>query len=88
MQTRDKTLSLKMTDDELLRAHALADQTDESIGRYLRRLMAREYARLFGDAPPPAKVTRMGRPRNATLQTSATPPALDHRDDSKLVGGQ
>ena len=52
-----------MTDEEILQAHALADLTDDSIGRYVRRLLAREYARLFGDAPPPVVPTRMGRPR-------------------------
>jgi hypothetical protein len=64
MQSRDKTLSMKLSSEELLMAHACADQTDESVGRFMRRLIAREYARLFGDAPPPAKVTRMGRPRS------------------------
>ena len=65
MQTRDRTLSLKLSSDEILRAHALADAGDESVGRYVRRLLAREYERLFGDAPPPKVKTRMGRPRAA-----------------------
>jgi hypothetical protein len=60
---RPCTLSIKMTPEENLRAHALADAVDDSVGRYLRRLIAREYERLFGDAPPPAVKTRMGRPR-------------------------
>jgi hypothetical protein len=60
---RARTLSLKMSDEEILQAHALADHVDDSIGRYVRRLLAREYARLFGDAPPPVVPTRMGRPR-------------------------
>jgi hypothetical protein len=63
MQHRSRTLSLKMSDEEVLQAHALADHGDESVGRYVRRLIAREYARLFGDAPPPTVQTRMGRPR-------------------------
>lgn len=63
MPERLRTLSLKLTDEELLQAHALADHTDESVGRYVRRLIAREYARLFGDAPAPKVPTRMGRPR-------------------------
>lgn len=89
MQTRDKTLSMKLSDLELLQAHALADQTDESVGRYLRRLIAREYARLFGDAPPPAKITRMGRPRTAASPTSARRPAIARRHNNiKRAGGQ
>jgi hypothetical protein len=60
---RECTLSIKLTRDENLRAHALADAGDESVGRYLRRLIAREYERVYGDAPPPYVKTRMGRPR-------------------------
>ncbi|MCA9591581.1 MAG: hypothetical protein KC657_40070 [Myxococcales bacterium] len=60
---RERTLSLRMNDEEILQAHALADLTDDSVGRYVRRLLAREYARLFGDEPPPVVPTRMGRPR-------------------------
>jgi hypothetical protein len=70
MNPRHRTLSLKMTDDEVLQAHALADHSDDSVGRYLRRLVAREYARLFGDVPPPAVKTRMGRPRKAPAKAA------------------
>lgn len=68
MRERTRTLSLKMTDEEILAAHALADLADDSVGRYVRRLLAREYARLFGDAPPPVVPTRMGRPRKGAGQ--------------------
>lgn len=47
-----------MTDTELRRAHALADAGDESIGRYLRRVVNVDYERRFGDAPPPAAKLR------------------------------
>ncbi len=68
MKQRECTLSVKLTREENLRAHALADAVDDSVGRYLRRLIAREYARLFGDAPAPKVKTRMGRPRKATTE--------------------
>ena len=63
MRTREVTVSVKMTEVEQLRAHALADAGDESIGRWLRRLVNVEYERRFGEASPPPKKTRMGRPR-------------------------
>ncbi len=70
MQTRPRTLSLKMTDDEVLQAHALADAADESVGRFVRQLLAREYLRHFGQQPPPKVRTRMGRPRASKASTS------------------
>ena len=51
-----------MTDTELDRAHAIAAAGDESIGRYLRRVVNGDYERRFGDAPPP-KVKRKPGPR-------------------------
>jgi hypothetical protein len=65
MKKRDVTLSVKLTEQENLMAHALADLSDEGVGRYLRRVIAREYDRAFGDAPPPVVKTRMGRPRTS-----------------------
>lgn len=53
MTDRPKTLTIKVSEDELLMAHAIADAGDESIGRYVRRVVAADYARRFGDAPPP-----------------------------------
>jgi hypothetical protein len=53
MTNREKTLTVKLTEDELRKAHAIADAGDESIGRYLRRVIAHDYERRFGDAAPP-----------------------------------
>jgi hypothetical protein len=49
-----------MTDTELDRAHALAAAGDESIGRYLRRVVNADYERRFGDAPPPKAKRKPG----------------------------
>jgi hypothetical protein len=68
MKQRSYTLSIKLSEEENLRAHAIADAADESIGRFLRRVICREYERAFGDMPAPRVPTRMGRPR-----TSPTP---------------
>ena len=65
MKQREVTVSIRMTGVEQLRAHALADAGDESIGRWLRRLVNIEYERRFGQAAPPPKKTRMGRPRGS-----------------------
>lgn len=60
MNPRQKTLSVKLSETELLRAHALADAGDESIGRYIRRVINADYERRFGDAPPPAAKLKPG----------------------------
>lgn len=53
MNERRRTLTVKMSDDELAKAHAIAEAGDESVGRYLRRVVAADYERRFGQAPPP-----------------------------------
>lgn len=65
MKKRDVTLSVKLSEEENLKAHALADLSDEGVGRYLRRVIAREYEHAFGDRAPPRVKTRMGRPRTS-----------------------
>lgn len=60
MNDRPRTLTIKMTDPELARAHALAAAGDESIGRFIRRTINRDYEARFGDAPPPTPKLRKG----------------------------
>lgn len=60
MTERTKTLTIKVSEDELYRAHAIADAGDESIGRYVRRVIAHDYERRFGDAPPPKAKLKPG----------------------------
>jgi hypothetical protein len=61
MIERPRTLTIRMTDDELAQAHAVADAGDESIGRYVRRVIAHDYERRFGEAPPPKPHLKPGR---------------------------
>ena len=63
MTERHRTLTVKMSDDELAKAHAIAEAGDESIGRYLRRVVVADYERRFGQAPPPKPKLR--EPRGA-----------------------
>jgi len=65
MMDRTRTLSLRLSDEEVLKAHALADANDESVGRFMRALLNQAYAKMFGLRPPPKVKTRMGRPRKA-----------------------
>lgn len=65
MKNRSRTLTVKMSDAELAKVHAIAAAGDESIGRYLRRVVASDYERRFGDAPPPTPTLRRGRNQNA-----------------------
>lgn len=60
MLTRERTVSVMMTEEERRRAHALADAGDESIGRWFRRLVNVEYERRFGDAPAPDAKAKVG----------------------------
>lgn len=63
MQTRERVLTVKVSDLEWRRAHAIADVGDEPVSRWFRRLVNAEYERRFGDAPPPAHTPRLGRPK-------------------------
>lgn len=56
MLTRTRTLTVKVTDDELARVHALAEAGDESVGRLVRRWIDVDYRRRFGDDAPPRKL--------------------------------
>ena len=53
-----KTLTIKLSEDELHMAHAIADA--ESIGRYVRRVIAHDYKNRYGEAPPPKAKLRPG----------------------------
>lgn len=70
MTERPRTLTVKMSDPELARLHALAAAGDESIGRLVRRWVAREYEVRFGDAAPPKAALRRGRPRKKAATSS------------------
>ncbi len=52
MRERDRSLVIKVDDDELARFHALANAGDEPISVMLRRWLAERYTAKFGDAKP------------------------------------
>lgn len=60
MTDRTRTLTVKVSDDELARAHALADAGDESIGRLVRKFIRDAYGARFGDSPPPKPKLKPG----------------------------
>jgi hypothetical protein len=60
MTERTRTLTIKVSEDELHKAHAIADAGDESIARYFRRVIAHDFDRRFGDAPPPKAKLKPG----------------------------
>ncbi len=45
---------LRVSDDELAMAHALAEAQDEPIARIVRRIIRDQYVARFGVTPPPA----------------------------------
>lgn len=53
MTEREKNLVLRVSDDELAMAHALADVQDEPIARVVRRLLQHAYVERFGTKKPP-----------------------------------
>jgi hypothetical protein len=64
MLHREKTLTVKMTKEELLKVHALADAGDETVGRLVRKFITTQYERQFGSAPiPPHIKLGKGRPK-------------------------
>ncbi len=60
---RNKTLTVKMSADEIARARAMAIAADESVGRLIRGMVNSAYAARFGDTPPPETKARTGRPK-------------------------
>lgn len=60
MTNREHTLSVRLSPEEIAKAHALADADDASIGQVVRRWIRETYAAKFGDAPPPTVILRPG----------------------------
>jgi hypothetical protein len=60
MRERDRTLSIRLDDDELARLHALAETRDMPIGMLVRSWLADHWRASFGDAAPPATRTKFG----------------------------
>ena len=68
MRTREKTLTVMMTEDELRKAHALADADDTSVGAYVRKVIEQHFSARFGSIPPPSVKLKPG-PRKKTNTT-------------------
>jgi hypothetical protein len=60
MTNREHTLSVKLSPEEIAKAHALADADDASIGQVVRRWIRESYAARFGEAAPPTVTLRPG----------------------------
>ena len=60
---RNKTLTVKMTAEELARARAMAEAGDESVGRLIRGMVNSAYQARFGNVAPPEHEARIGRPK-------------------------
>lgn len=55
MKERDRNLVVRMANDELAMAHALADDRDETVSRIVRKLLVDAYVARFGVTPPATK---------------------------------
>lgn len=64
MGEREHTLSVRLSALEIAKIHALAKAGDESIARYLRRSINRDYEQRFGDVRPEKPRLKPG-PRGA-----------------------
>lgn len=53
MIERARNLNLKVNDDELAMAHALAEAEDRPISAVVRRWIREQYAEQFGEKRPP-----------------------------------
>ena len=66
MRERERSLMVKVDDDELAQLHALANAGDEPISVMLRRWLAERYVARFGEAaPPPPKLKHAPKSRAA-----------------------
>jgi hypothetical protein len=52
MHKRDRNMVLRVDDEELAMAHALAEAQDEPIARIVRRFIREQYVARFGVKPP------------------------------------
>jgi hypothetical protein len=62
MRSRDRTLSVRLDDAELAQLHHLAEHADMPIGAMVRRWLADRWRATYGDALPPAAMTKFGAP--------------------------
>lgn len=53
MQQRERNLVLRVSDEELAMAHAVANADDLPISAVVRRFLRETYAARFGDTTPP-----------------------------------
>ena len=53
MRERERSLVVKVDDDELAKLHVLANAGDEPISVMLRRWISERYTARFGDIAPP-----------------------------------
>lgn len=55
---RNRSFRIPVTDPELAALHELAEADDLSVADYVRRLLKREHARVFGERPKKRAVRR------------------------------
>lgn len=57
---RKRSLVIKVDDNELAALHAMAGAEDVPISAMVRKWLSERYTARFGDATPPATVTKFG----------------------------
>jgi hypothetical protein len=60
MRDRERTLSIRVDDEELAKLHALAAHRDLPVSFLFRQWLGDHWRATFGDAPPPASRTKFG----------------------------
>lgn len=63
MQSRERNMVLRVSDEELGMAHAIATAENETIATVVRRFLREAYRARFGDIVPPAPRLKHGRKR-------------------------
>lgn len=53
MTKRERNMVLRVDDEELAMAHAIAEAQDETIARVIRRFIRHAYVERFGTKQPP-----------------------------------
>lgn len=72
MTNREHTLSVRLSPEEIAKAHALADAADASIGQVVRRWIRETYAAQFGEVAPPTVTLRPGPGRRRSPKRATT----------------
>lgn len=80
MASRKRNMVLRVDDEELAMAHALAAAEDEPVARLVRRFIREAYGARFGTAKPPTPTLKHGAEGKAATNATSSPVPTQGRE--------